>query len=914
MGEEDYYRPLTAGTMVYYPTAEGGSGPLMRVEEDFDPAAQQDEGAPDMCVLASCVSYYDRPATQKHYDLPVFDRYLSARAYRYATDKLWVVDHRVQKVARADLFPAPKGLPTYERWEFDWRAANREIRASRRMLGLDEDESWVLLDSPGTPGVATPPDSPLANPLAGEQMEHLHAALDDLSLTGRLTDDAERAGRRLAASLVVGTEAPVDSAALLAARMQEDGAPGDEAESPALIDLSSPGAYSPGPVSTALRRARESTVRMENMYTMVKCAACDAPVGDGASVSYRGRVIHDTLSCRLRCASKHEGHAVSVPLSVQSRGGGAQTIARAPAGGEAPCHPCSGDVSPTTAQAVAGGQGANAVAQARGDDQYNPMRMTAIRSCLDGLCTRVCKHERTLCVEAGCERGLHVAECGGFGKGYALGARLRCAYCRVKQMAPAREASESLMRLAMETMVSELSTGAETTASGFADIDALEKRFVAELGVASLRLPRHCKESFKAFLTWCYRHGGRALSMEALWRQLNLLLTKLELVDFTKMGDVEALYKKLKGSTGAKSAPATVCTRRMRRLLLEQVIPSDSGSWFLVRRDRLAYGATSLGGPRIGEAVDHGQGHGLSATHAYIVTDRSTQREVVEMYLESSKTGFGRFIDVAARNTSGVNLAVYLRDYWAEMKWPIEHRRVGDFTIEAPNVFVLRVSLLGMEQNDVDRMMVALKRSECSSAVANAQSTAAYAKQRVAATGPGSMTKKYVNVALAGGGDRSLVYLKKELERIGFTGMCSIVDAPLIVATTPKGGPSLMPLSSGSTFARTGKYLAEACRLANLDATDLDPDLEISVSQIASSGSAMAVADTACAARWSNHSFRRMVDKHVRQYAEKHGTKPEIINQKLGWELKSMSRDMQLKYDSEDLRKRMESANITAEL
>ena len=176
------------------------------------------------------------------------------------------------------------------------------------------------------------------------------------------------------------------------------------------------------------------------------------------------------------------------------------------------------------------------------------------------------------------------------------------------------------------------------------------------------------------------------------------------------------------------------------------------------------------------------------------------------------------------------------------------------------------------------------------------------------------MTKKYVNVALAGGGDRSILYLKKELERIGFTGMCSVVDAPLIVATTPKGGPSLMPLSSGSTFARTGKYLAEACRLANLDATDLDPDLEIPVSQMAASGSAMAVADAACAAKWSNHSFRRMVDKHVRQYAEKHGTKPEIINQKLGWELKSMSRDMQLKYDSEDLRKRMESANITAEL
>ena len=82
----------------------------------------------------------------------------------------------------------------------------------------------------------------------------------------------------------------------------------------------------------------------------------------------------------------------------------------------------------------------------RTDEAFSEQRRASIRRCLDGECGR--RHVRTSVqklarpptpCKAGCGRSLHVAECGGFGSGRALGSQVLCAYCRVKEMAPEAE-------------------------------------------------------------------------------------------------------------------------------------------------------------------------------------------------------------------------------------------------------------------------------------------------------------------------------------------------------------------------------------------------------------------------------------------------------------------------------------------
>jgi hypothetical protein len=69
-------------------------------------------------------------------------------------------------------------------------------------------------------------------------------------------------------------------------------------------------------------------------------------------------------------------------------------------------------------------------------------------------------------------------------------------------MAPGREATPELMRSAKQSMVLELSLGAESTAASVAQYNQLEADFVLEKGLAGdeLLLPRHRLETFIAFL------------------------------------------------------------------------------------------------------------------------------------------------------------------------------------------------------------------------------------------------------------------------------------------------------------------------------------------------------------------------------------------------------------------------------
>ena len=66
-------------------------------------------------------------------------------------------------------------------------------------------------------------------------------------------------------------------------------------------------------------------------------------------------------------------------------------------------------------------------------------------------------------------------------------------------------------------------------------------------------------------------------------------------------------------------------------------------------------------------------------------------------------------------------------------------------------------------------------------------------------------------------------------------------------------------------------------------------------------------------AKWGSHSLRRKADKDMRMYCAKHGLKKEEIDLEMGWNQAEMNKDMQFRYDEEDLVQRMNRAQITAE-
>eukprot|EP00966_Prymnesium_polylepis_P015762 364146-Prymnesium_polylepis.1 len=65
-------------------------------------------------------------------------------------------------------------------------------------------------------------------------------------------------------------------------------------------------------------------------------------------------------------------------------------------------------------------------------------------------------------------------------------------------------------------------------------------------------------------------------------------------------------------------------------------------------------------------------------------------------------------------------------------------------------------------------------------------------------------------------------------------------------------------------------------------------------------------------ADWASPSFRRGADKQARIFAEKEGIPLERVNMTFGWDQRAMEKDMQLRYDENDVDKRMSRADITS--
>ena len=264
-------------------------------------------------------------------------------------------------------------------------------------------------------------------------------------------------------------------------------------------------------------------------YAAIDCATCGLPLG-GTGIIVRGCVVYDSLSCSVgvpRPPAGDEGALLraraarlgAVSLSAQAVSGPSRSsidgvpnplaaatdlaaaieerrlaaLERRAWRGAGP----RAAVSHTPAQRrpdrldgrtreiaafvqehVAGGEVAGSIlSRTRMSEALAPARLIEIVKCTDGGCDSArCRFAPKLCT--GCHRSLHVAECGRFGSGRAAMGLFTYHHCRTTEMAPGREATPELMRSAKQSMVLELSLGAESTAASVAQYNQLEADFV----------------------------------------------------------------------------------------------------------------------------------------------------------------------------------------------------------------------------------------------------------------------------------------------------------------------------------------------------------------------------------------------------------------------------------------------------
>ena len=94
------------------------------------------------------------------------------------------------------------------------------------------------------------------------------------------------------------------------------------------------------------------------------------------------------------------------------------------------------------------------------------------------------------------------------------------------------------------------------------------------------------------------------------------------------------------------------------------VIDLGEQSELIAHRERLCFAPEGMGGERLTETTDSGQGHGVTAISVARITDyQDAGRQYVDILIETSKTGHARYTGAIGTSRSGVNLAGYLLAY-----------------------------------------------------------------------------------------------------------------------------------------------------------------------------------------------------------------------------------------------------------
>ena len=502
---------------------------------------------------------------------------------------------------------------------------------------------------------------------------------------------------------------------------------------------------------------------------------------------------------------------------------------------------------------------------------------------------------------AGCGRGLHALACAQIGKGFAMLGNLTCVQCRLKAACAECEPRPEVIKSVTGVMIMELTSGAESTAMGYAEFVRLELEFVGGTGrrcVKDIALPSNNRESFKAFLFWLVVGADRAKSFEPICRAAGAYLTKTSQEDWTKHKDIKALMKSLRKEHGLESAPMSHGTRRMLKIIMFEVLPETYQRQVQVlHRMRWQIGVEALGGLRVGEATGGGEGHGLLANNTFILEQIGTFKKFVELKLEHSKTGFARYINmVYETETSKIPMGEYTEALWASMGLQVASKTENGFTVQQPDYWVLRVSLLAATVGDLSKVRtIAVAMSGRFPTVAMQLSAVeGYIKQRVKTSTRGQ-SSKFVNVYGGTRDDAIMGIYELEFKRAGLGALVTITPGPLLRATRGKDVLTHMPLGSSSTYRSLLKVMDKAHVLANPPG-DPDPELDLQGLLVP---------------KWGHHSWRRFCDKVAREWMVRLGLTEVDIDLYMGWNELIHHREMQLHYAGMERGERITRSKIS---
>ena len=701
----------------------------------------------------------------------------------------------------------------------------------------------------------------------------------------------------------------------------DSGDAADPAQSPGARSLGSPRrpryATSPPRVHRSTRISQTGKPLTPCRSAGMRCAGCGEAIGVRTLCCPGGDgMIHDSRRCdelataNLRRRAEREraaGEAAAAASAAE-----AAEAQRAHEAGmmeeEALLEAAAGAERPATLSAPA-----REVPTRTGSDQrraqlraeMSDQRLASFARCLAGQCG-VSDETPMICLGTvggvPCSSRVHGVRCAQISKGHASLGCFRCPSCFARAVAP--QAVEPfpppLLRQAQMTSLKSMSRGAEGTGASYSDFLKSERHFMdslGDLGVAGGVLPRDSRESFMMWLTWLVTSAGRALSFDTLFRTAGAVGLRTRGLDMTRDPEVRAHYADLKQSHGEESQPRTAVTRRMVRYILDVGIDAEySRRRELASRLKLTLALEVCCGLRVGEVISGGDFHGLLANHLCILHNRSTGEETIEGLLEHSKTKHKRYVNAlgVSRGEGKVRLAAILREYWSAVGFAITEptgpaaRLEGGYGVEGPNYYVVRLSLLGMNE-DRERRVQLLGRILARSGSAETRRWAAFSEQRAMERllAEGSMDKRYVNVT---GGARSCSDTEitcMELERAGFGGFLSIAPGPLVRSTRGLLGFSHMPLVSQTTYEMLHKVMEKA--FVEVNRVSPDPELDLNGRD---------------APLWGHHSFRRFADTVARATMAETGATEQDIDLLFGWMEAFYSQKMQIHYEAKFVRER----------
>ena len=232
-----------------------------------------------------------------------------------------------------------------------------------------------------------------------------------------------------------------------------------------------------------------------------------------------------------------------------------------------------------------------------------------------------------------------------------------------------------------------MSSGQESTAQATADLNQLEADFMLMKGLGrdELMMPRHNKERFMGFLSWCFMEVHRGASMTSLWRHMPVIFGAWKITNFSQDCEVAAHFRRLQQDSGKVKVQRASTSDEQVRLLITEILPEKCARGFFLARDSIGYAIEAMSGNRLTELYDAGQGHGVGLTDVVLVEGfRSTAHpgltSFIDYYLRFSKTHHPRYSGMVGTTRSGIDVAGMLRRYWEAVGCPFVTKTVNGLT------------------------------------------------------------------------------------------------------------------------------------------------------------------------------------------------------------------------------------------